>query len=431
FYSFIERNYSEDMRHEYPEDTADYDALFSAISVDTESVISEFEHEDMAVDQSGNEYRVLGLSDLAVYPNKLKLSEFTLSTQIDGDNLYSITGDEESLEGSLSGLKNLFFTLDQGGRVVVYDAFIPFWDYKDNSYISDLTIFADSTITGSYSKALSGGCGLASITNVVSADETGPLSQLGYVKDASGNKYDIYEPENYSMEYYLDDYNMWFNWHKEGQLGDFLAIHPILYYQDSLGRWIEFKHVDALSQAECGKPVIYLYPEVETQIDVTLSPQGGFTYTEPVYNDGWSVIASPDGTLINLADGQIYPYLFWEGRGGLYASPSNYWVVEKSQVEDFLTSTLHKYGLNDQETADFMEFWLPRMQASAYYKIGFHGTQAMNILAPMTLSVHPDSVLRILMDYQELDAPIEQDPPVIVPFDREGFAVVEWGGVIW
>jgi hypothetical protein len=173
-----------------------------------------------------------------------------------------------------------------------------------------------------------------------------------------------------------------------------------------------------------------LYPEEKMQIDVELEPVGGFTYTEPVYDNGWSVIASPDGTLTNLKDGLTYPYLFWEGRGGYYQEPENYWVVEASEVESFLIGTLREYGLNDKETADFIEFWLPRMQDASYYKIGFHGTEVMNAIAPMSLSVHPDSVLRILMDFAELDAPIASNPPVIVPFEREGFTVVEWGGVI-
>ena len=153
--------------------------------------------------------------------------------------------------------------------------------------------------------------------------------------------------------------------------------------------------------------------------------------TEPLWNDGWRVTAEPDGTLTNRDDGEIYPYIFWEGHGGLYTEPENFWVVERSRVEPFLRATLHRIGLNRQERADFLEFWLPRMEAAPWYKIGFHGTQVMDSVAPMTLSETPDSILRVLMDYTELDAPIEANPPEYVPhFERSGFTVVEWGGVL-
>ena len=60
------------------------------------------------------------------------------------------------------------------------------------------------------------------------------------------------------------------------------------------------------------KPVIYLYPEEETQVTVKLDYAGELTCTYPAYDDGWTVTAQPDGTLTDAA-GQTYSYLFWEG----------------------------------------------------------------------------------------------------------------------
>ena len=48
------------------------------------------------------------------------------------------------------------------------------------------------------------------------------------------------------------------------------------------------------------KPVIYLYPTEETEVSVKLEYGGEFIATYPKYNDGWEVIASPDGTLTSL-----------------------------------------------------------------------------------------------------------------------------------
>jgi hypothetical protein len=406
-------------------DAEKYNIFLSGVSVDMYSTITDIENIKAlkgARDANGVEFEQLGFGDMLVYPKEIDINDFDTVSEINGHTLYQVNGDE----GALEDYKNLFFFVDQSGRIVVYDINIHFITGTEPT---ELTVYGDSTYIGNYVKYTSGGCGYGSLTNIVNEEEVGPLSWLGVIK-YYGVQYDIYEPENYSMEYYLNDYNTWLAWHEGGTLEQFLALHPFLYYQDMLGRWIKLTHVDVLPQAECGKPVIYLYPEEKMQIDVELEPVGGFTYTEPVYDNGWSVIASPDGTLTNLKDGLTYPYLFWEGRGGYYQEPENYWVVEASEVESFLIGTLREYGLNDKETADFIEFWLPRMQDASYYKIGFHGTEVMNAIAPMSLSVHPDSVLRILMDFAELDAPIASNPPVIVPFEREGFTVVEWGGVI-
>ncbi len=183
--------------------------------------------------------------------------------------------------------------------------------------------------------------------------------------------------------------------------------------------------------AECGKPVIYLYPEQTTEVAVTLDPKGGFTKTEPAYGNGWSVTASPDGALVNHNDGQVYPYLFWEGRGGLYSAPEKYWVVAEAQVHEFLTDTLSTLGLNEKEIADFQEFWEPRMQGSPYYKIGFWGNAVMDRLAPITVTPTPQTVIRLLMDYQPLESVIPSNPPQLPQTPvRNGFTVVEWGGVI-
>ena len=61
------------------------------------------------------------------------------------------------------------------------------------------------------------------------------------------------------------------------------------------------------------KPVIYLYPEEETEVTVTLELDGTFTSTYPDYGEGWTVNAAPDGTLTDPDTGRTYYCLFWEG----------------------------------------------------------------------------------------------------------------------
>ena len=51
------------------------------------------------------------------------------------------------------------------------------------------------------------------------------------------------------------------------------------------------------------KPVIYLYPET-MEVTVKLNYNGEIICTYPIYNEGWTVIAHPDGKLINQKMGK-------------------------------------------------------------------------------------------------------------------------------
>ena len=47
------------------------------------------------------------------------------------------------------------------------------------------------------------------------------------------------------------------------------------------------------------KPVLYLYPEEETTVNVQLDYHGQRTTTYPAYGDGWTVTAGVDKTICN------------------------------------------------------------------------------------------------------------------------------------
>ena len=47
------------------------------------------------------------------------------------------------------------------------------------------------------------------------------------------------------------------------------------------------------------KPIIYLYPEEETEVSVKLGNPELITCSYPKYENEWKVIAHPDGTLID------------------------------------------------------------------------------------------------------------------------------------
>lgn len=212
---------------------------------------------------------------------------------------------------------------------------------------------------------------------------------------------------------------------------EFITTHPMFFWKHQIGEWIAFVRSDVVPAAEKAKPVIYLYPTKSEKVNVKVAPIGGFTVTDPEYGNGWLVQAEPNGVLTNIADGKQYPYLFWEGgEEGIVATPKEGFVVKKEDVEVTLNEKLALFGLNDQERADFLEFWVPRLSRTPYYFITFISESEIDRTAPMSVSPAPDSVIRILMDYKPLEKAITVTPLSITPKERKGFTVVEWGGII-
>ena len=175
------------------------------------------------------------------------------------------------------------------------------------------------------------------------------------------------------------------------------------------------------------KPVIYLYPEAETQVSVQLALDGKLTTTYPPYEDGWVVTASPDGTLLNHADGKEYSYLFWEGETDTAYDLSEGWCVRGEDTMAFLQQTLSEIGLTPKEYNEFIVYWLPQMEDNPYNLITFQG-ECYTDAAVLNVSPEPDSVLRVFMAWKALDTPVEIEPQEIAPFSRDGFTLVEWGG---
>lgn len=179
---------------------------------------------------------------------------------------------------------------------------------------------------------------------------------------------------------------------------------------------------DALSE----KPVIYLYPESETEVEVKLDYDGTLTCTYPKYDDVWKVVAKPDGTLKDKS-GNTYSYLFWEGNTDTVYDFSKGFVVKGSETAEFLEKTLAEIGLNEKEKNEFIVYWLPRMQENKYNLITFQ-TAAYTDVAKLEIKPEPDSILRVFMAYKKIEKPIKIGEPEIVPFVRKGFTVIEWGG---
>ncbi|MFA6503703.1 MAG: hypothetical protein WCT54_01975, partial [Patescibacteria group bacterium] len=210
---------------------------------------------------------------------------------------------------------------------------------------------------------------------------------------------------------------------------------PMFFWKDAFGRWQRYSDVNLSPPAECGKPVIYLYPKQNTIVSVALPKFINVTVSEPTYpSNGWKVLARPDGTLSMMPTSTnattTYSSLYWEGTGVGYATPRDGFVVKDGQQKSFLLSTLPKYGLNATEIKEFMEFWLPKLKGAPYYRISFL-TDAWSKAAPLYVTPAPQTSIRIFMDWQKLSTPIKITAPRIVTPARNGFTLVEWGGLLY
>ncbi len=174
------------------------------------------------------------------------------------------------------------------------------------------------------------------------------------------------------------------------------------------------------------KPVIYLYPEEETEVTVCLDYDGELTCTYPAYDGGWTVTAQPDGILTD-AEGRTYNYLYWEGVASTEYDFSQGFCVPGEDTAAFLEDALARLGLTRREANEFIVYWLPRMEPNPYNLIAFQAT-AYTDHARLTITPEPDSLLRVFMAWQPLDT--QEDIPAqnLPAFDRTGFTVVEWGG---
>lgn len=174
------------------------------------------------------------------------------------------------------------------------------------------------------------------------------------------------------------------------------------------------------------KPVIYLYPSERTQVEVRLYFDGQLTCTYPVYEDGWRVIAEPDGTLTD-AMGQTYSYLYWEGDTRQEYNISSGFCVPGKNTAAFLESALVDLGLTRREANEFIVYWLPRMEKNEYNLISFQN-EAYTDSARLEITPQPDTIIRVFMAWKPLQKAMDIPPQALTAPEREGFTVVEWGG---
>lgn len=175
------------------------------------------------------------------------------------------------------------------------------------------------------------------------------------------------------------------------------------------------------------KPVIYVYPDKTTDVNIQLDVKGKLGYTYPQYNDGWNFTADPDGTI--HMNGKTYEYLFWDAAVSTSMGKDGF-IVKRDSLTTFFEEKLTTMGLNAREREDFITYWCPRMTFYNSCFVHFAFTKECDALATMNIAPKPDHVFRVYMMWNDAG---NTDPKSVAPqkietFTREGFSVVEWGG---
>ena len=174
------------------------------------------------------------------------------------------------------------------------------------------------------------------------------------------------------------------------------------------------------------KPVIYLYPEAETDVTVR---RGGNAPRAVVGRIGAGQVArvvEPDGTLTDER-GQTYRYLYWEGVDNVQYDFSEGFCVPGDKTAAFLEDALAQLGLTRAEANEFIIYWLPQMEQNAYNLISFQ-QETYTDAAKLTITPQPDTLLRVFMAWKPLTKAVEIAPQTLTAPERTGFTAVEWGG---
>ena len=176
------------------------------------------------------------------------------------------------------------------------------------------------------------------------------------------------------------------------------------------------------------KPIIYIYPEEETEVKIKVKNPEKLTCTYPKYEDGWNVLAKPNGDLIDLKTNRKLYALYWEGINTTKANLKEGFIVEGENVAKFLEEKLEILGLNEREAEEFIVYWLPLMEKNKYNYIRFETMKEIEDNMQLEIMPKPETLIRINMEFKGLRKPLDIQMQQLEKVERKGYTVVEWGG---
>ena len=403
--------------------------------------------EESACHVDGIDYLLLPSSD-GKKSNMFNLSEDKVKYIFDG--IIDIKGNKDHYYFSGNGK-----TYDSHGTKIL-DSEILNYTYEEYKYFYTLqnNKLQKRDLSFNVTKETSG------VTSFVESDE-------GYVVAISGSKINLYDEELNLYKTLTDDYDPkkyeidthasgWWDKDNNGKKGIFIVVeitdeklkeqfkkdNPNLNYEDDgdgliLGYEYYYypdtkesgRYAATLEVGGYAKPVLYLYPEKETNVTVTFKNPYMLTTTYPKYINKWEVTAKPNGDLYDKK-GKYYYALYWEELKNHEISFDEGFYVEGKDAINFLEDKLSYIGLNEKERNEFIMYWLPILEKNGKNLIYFELTEERDKNSPLIIEPKPDSILRLAMHVKKVDKKTNIKEQKLASFNRTGFTAVEWGGVI-
>ena len=185
--------------------------------------------------------------------------------------------------------------------------------------------------------------------------------------------------------------------------------------------------LDTLLLTDIGvdKPAVYIYPNAPGRftVELGLGRDVRLTASDPVYGEGWDVFIDEGGRIDDTHD-----YLFYELGMPSPNLRAEGWCLDGADLSAELADLVARHGLNEAETAAFVDYWEERLPDSPYWLALPVVGADLDRWATLDVTPAPESVLRLWIFFRPSAEEVSLPAPVVAPFTREGTTVVEWGG---
>ncbi len=179
------------------------------------------------------------------------------------------------------------------------------------------------------------------------------------------------------------------------------------------------------------KPIIYLYPTEKTDITLQIDYKGKLLTTFPKYDKNWQVTAYPNGKIFDKKSNRFYSSLFWDGEINFPNEHYDYksgFEVSKNNLTSFLIENLEFLGLNNFETNEFIQYWLPILEKNETNFIHFRVNEDYNSISKNIVNPKPETEIRVFMEFYNLEYKTNLPEQILEKSTRKGFTLIELGG---
>ena len=178
------------------------------------------------------------------------------------------------------------------------------------------------------------------------------------------------------------------------------------------------------------KPVLYIYPTEDMNINVVLKNKDNLLTTYPKYNNVWNMFVKTNGDMYD-ENGKYYYALYWEEeRNDNFIFDEGFYVTKDNAIS-FLEEKLSYIGLNDKERNEFIMYWLPILESNEKSIVKFELTDELQSRSEIVISPEPESFIRVHINVKKVDKEENIKEQELIKYNRTGYTAVEWGGTIY